>query len=82
MDDFEKIINSLSDKEVILRVDIKQNIKVINFKIGSMDINGELGISFRSINQEQKAEEIPENIIEVPEEVSEAAEKVEEKLKI
>ncbi|AEK19272.1 hypothetical protein [Methanococcus maripaludis] len=82
MDDFEKIINSLSDKEVILRVDLKQNIKVINFKIGSMDINGELGISFRSINPEKKAEEIPENIIEVPEEVSEAAEKVEEKLKI
>jgi len=81
MDDFERIINSLSDKEIILRVDLKQNIKIINFKIGSMDVNGELGISFRSINPEVKAEEIPENIIEVPE-VSEPAEKVEEKLKL
>ena len=33
MDDFERIINSLSDKEIILRVDMKQNIKIINFKI-------------------------------------------------
>jgi len=82
MDDFERIINSLSDKEIILRVDMKQNIKIINFKIGSMDIEGELGISFRSIAPEKIAEKMPEKIIEVAEEVSNAAEKVEQELKI
>ncbi|ABR55258.1 conserved hypothetical protein [Methanococcus vannielii SB] len=81
MDDFEKIINSLSDKEVILRVDLKQNVKVINFKIGSMDIVGEIGVSFRSIMPEKVSEEISEKIIEVSDEVSDAAEKVEQKLK-
>ncbi|MCS3900992.1 hypothetical protein [Methanococcus voltae] len=71
MADAENLINALSDKELVIRIDLKQDIRLIKFKIGSMDINGELGISFKSISKNADAETEPamiaEEYITVPE---------------
>lgn len=40
MDDLESMINALSDKELIIRVDLKQYLKIVKFKVGSMNWKG------------------------------------------
>ncbi|AEH07456.1 hypothetical protein [Methanothermococcus okinawensis] len=58
--DIKQLIDALSNKELIIRIDLDKNIKISKFKIGSLELNGELGISFRDINEESKEEEIKE----------------------
>ncbi|WP_292459719.1 hypothetical protein [Methanothermococcus sp.] len=66
--DIEQLINTLNNKELIIRVDLNKNLKISKFKIGSLELNGELGISFRDIKDEIK-EEIKEKELELNKEV-------------
>ncbi len=55
--DIGQLINALSNKELIVRVDLNKSLKVSKFKIGSLEMKGELGISFRDIKEEGEMEE-------------------------
>ncbi|MBP2143679.1 hypothetical protein J2127_000834 [Methanococcus voltae] len=83
MADAENLINALADKELVIRIDLKQDIRLIKFKIGSMDINGELGISFKSLSKNADIDAEPaiiaEEYVTVPED--EEKEFIEEPIK-
>ena len=55
-DDVGQLIDSLSNKELIIRMDINKTLKLSKFKLGELNLNGEFGISFRDIevNKEEK----------------------------
>ena len=73
--DIGQLIDALSNKELIIRVDLNKNLKISKFKIGSLELNGELGISFRDIKEEIKEEEIEEK--ELKEKIEEISKEVE-----
>lgn len=81
MDDLENMINALSDKELIIRVDLKQYLKIVSFKVGSIELEGELGISFRRTNEEEKSIESPEKVEIEEQTITEEKEKKVEKEK-
>jgi len=61
-------------------VDLKQYLKIVKFKVGSIELEGELGISFRRINEEKKSIESPEKAekVEIEEQtITEEEKKVE-----
>ncbi|UXM83992.1 hypothetical protein [Methanococcus aeolicus] len=56
-DDVGQLIDSLSNKELIVRMDINKTLKLSKFKLGELNLNGEFGISFRDIEVEGSKEE-------------------------
>jgi hypothetical protein len=53
-DDVGQLIDSLSNKELIIRMDINKTLKLSKFKLGEINLNGEFGISFRDIEVNKK----------------------------
>ncbi len=63
INDIGQLIETLSNKELIIRLNMKKSLVVSKFKLGSMEIEGELGISFRDIvNEIEKEENTIDNI--------------------
>ena len=56
-----QLIDTLCDKELIIRVNLNKTLKLSKFNIGSLELNGEFGISFRTITEEEPIEETTEN---------------------
>lgn len=80
--DIGQLINALSNKELIVRVDLDKSLKVSKFKIGSLEMKGELGISFRDIMKEggmEEKEEVEKK--ELEEKIKEISEEVEDENK-
>ncbi len=71
--DIGQLVNALSNKELIVRVDLNKSLKVSKFKLGSLEMKGELGISFRDIKEEPI--EVKEEKEEEKNEIEEADEK-------
>ncbi|MBW9223922.1 hypothetical protein KKP90_05030 [Methanothermococcus sp. SCGC AD-155-E23] len=53
-----KLIDTLCDRELIVRFTLNKTLKLSTFKIGTMEIEGEFGISFRNIETARKLEEL------------------------
>ncbi|HIQ32375.1 MAG TPA: hypothetical protein EYH55_02720 [Methanothermococcus okinawensis] len=53
-----KLIDTLCDRELIVRFTLNKTLKLSTFKIGTMEIEGEFGISFRNIETARKLEEV------------------------
>jgi hypothetical protein len=77
--DIGQLITALSNKELIIRVDLNKSLKVSKFKVGSLEMKGELGISFRDIVDESNLNENVENN-ELEEKIKEISEENEEEL--
>ncbi|MBW9222148.1 hypothetical protein KKP97_03770 [Methanothermococcus sp. SCGC AD-155-C09] len=56
-----QLIDTLCDKELIIRVNLNKTLKLSKFNIGSLELNGEFGISFRTITEEEPIEDTAEN---------------------
>ncbi|ABR55902.1 conserved hypothetical protein [Methanococcus aeolicus Nankai-3] len=85
-DDVGQLIDSLSNKELIIRMDINKTLKLSKFKLGELNLNGEFGISFRDIEGNKKEENVAISAVvesgnddEEYEEVGAEVEKEEEK---
>jgi len=80
--DVGQLIDALSNKELIIRVDLNKSLKISKFRIGSLEMKGELGISFRDIKEEgetEEKEEVEEK--ELEEKIKEISKEVEEETK-
>ena len=60
-----KLIDTLCDRELIVRFTLNKTLKLSTFKIGTMEIQGEFGISFRNIETAKKLEESGKESIEI-----------------
>ncbi|HID47874.1 MAG TPA: hypothetical protein EYH15_03605 [Methanothermococcus okinawensis] len=56
--EISKLIDTLCDRELIIRFTLNKTLKISSFKIGTMEIQGEFGISFRNIETARKLEEL------------------------
>ena len=56
--EISKLIDTLCDRELIVRFTLNKTLKLSTFKIGAMEIQGEFGISFRNIEIARKLEEL------------------------
>ena len=55
-----KLIDTLCDRELIVRFTLNKTLKLSTFKIGTMELQGEFGVSFRNIETAKKVEETEE----------------------
>ena len=56
--EISKLIDTLCDRELIVRFTLNKTLKLSTFKIGTMEIQGEFGISFKNIETARKLEEL------------------------
>ncbi|HIQ38864.1 MAG TPA: hypothetical protein EYH53_02520 [Methanothermococcus okinawensis] len=56
--EISKLIDTLCDRELIVRFTLNKTLKLSTFKIGSMELQGEFGISFRNIEIARKLGEL------------------------
>ncbi|HIP17555.1 MAG TPA: hypothetical protein EYG76_04605 [Methanothermococcus okinawensis] len=56
-----QLIDTLCDKELIIRVNLNKTLRLSKFNIGSLELSGEFGISFRNLMEEEPVEETAEN---------------------
>ncbi|GBF36595.1 hypothetical protein [Methanofervidicoccus abyssi] len=56
--EISKLIDTLCDRELIVRFTLNKILKISTFKIGSMELRGEFGISFRNIEIANKLEDV------------------------
>ena len=56
--EISKLIDTLCDRELIVRFTLNKTLKISTFKIGSMELEGEFGISFKNIEVARKLEEL------------------------
>ena len=56
-----QLIDTLCDKELIIRVNLNKTLRLSKFNIGSLELNGEFGISFRNITEDEPIEKTTEN---------------------
>jgi hypothetical protein len=63
-DDVGQLIDSLSNKELIIRMDINKTLKLSKFKLGELNLNGEFGISFRDIEVNKEEEKVAIPVVE------------------
>ncbi|MBW9221106.1 hypothetical protein KKP91_02750 [Methanothermococcus sp. SCGC AD-155-M21] len=56
-----QLIDTLCDKELIIRVNLNKTLKLSKFNIGSLELSGEFGISFRTITEEEPIKETAKN---------------------
>lgn len=56
--EISKLIDTLCDRELIVRFTLNKILKISTFKIGSMELQGEFGISFRNIEIANKLEDV------------------------
>jgi len=80
--DVGQLIDALSNRELIIRVDLNKSLKISKYRVGALEMKGELGISFRDIKEEGETEEkekveekeLEEKIKEIGKEVEEPKE--------
>ena len=82
--DVGQLIDALSNRELIIRVDLNKSLKISKYRVGALEMKGELGISFRDIKEEGETEEkekekVEEN--ELEEKIKEISKEVEEETK-